>query len=48
MVSTADHETGGLTLGRQIGAEYPAYWWHPEVVAAVQNSSDAVASMLMK
>jgi alkaline phosphatase len=27
MISTSDHETGGLTVGRQVGEDYPEYKW---------------------
>lgn len=27
MVSTSDHETGGLSLARQTSYEYPVYRW---------------------
>jgi alkaline phosphatase len=27
LISTSDHETGGLTAGRQIGDDYPQYLW---------------------
>ena len=32
MVSVSDHETGGLTLARQISDDYPEYFWKPEVL----------------
>jgi alkaline phosphatase len=40
MISVADHETGGLTLGRS-GAS-----WRPEVLAGVQRSNRAIADEL--
>lgn len=27
VISTSDHETGGFTIGRQIGDDYPQYKW---------------------
>lgn len=27
VISTSDHETGGLTVGRQVTEEYPEYKW---------------------
>lgn len=27
LISTSDHETGGLTIGRQVTDEYPEYKW---------------------
>jgi len=35
VVSVADHETGGLSLGRD-----GVYAWHPEVLARVETSTD--------
>lgn len=43
VVSVADHETGGLTLGRNIDGE-GIYAWEPDTVAAVQGSHDAILS----
>ncbi|ORZ26137.1 alkaline-phosphatase-like protein [Absidia repens] len=28
MISTSDHETGGLSLARQVSAKYPKYLWY--------------------
>jgi len=30
LISTSDHETGGLAVGRQLEKEYPEYAWYPE------------------
>jgi alkaline phosphatase len=27
MISTSDHETGGLSLARQVSKKYPEYLW---------------------
>ncbi|KAI9322522.1 alkaline-phosphatase-like protein [Dichotomocladium elegans] len=43
VISTSDHETGGLTVGRQIGEDYPEYKWNPEVISRVRNSSEILA-----
>ncbi|KAI8891397.1 alkaline phosphatase-like protein [Backusella circina FSU 941] len=43
LISTSDHETGGLTAGRQIGDNYPEYLWYPEVIQKVVNSSEALS-----
>lgn len=48
IVSVSDHETGGLTLGRQLTADYPKYAWYPEVIAGVKNSTEAIVPMIMK
>ncbi|CCK68077.1 alkaline phosphatase PHO8 KNAG_0A03980 [Huiozyma naganishii CBS 8797] len=36
LISTSDHETGGLVTARQVTKEYPDYLWKPEVLG---NSS---------
>ena len=28
LISVSDHETGGLSVGRQITSEYPEYLWY--------------------
>ncbi|KAK1082564.1 vacuolar alkaline phosphatase [Friedmanniomyces endolithicus] len=38
MVSTSDHETGGLATARQLHQEYPPYLWYPSVLANVSHS----------
>ncbi|SAM02021.1 hypothetical protein [Absidia glauca] len=48
MISTSDHETGGLTVGRQVGEDYPEYKWNPEVISQVRNSSEVLAGMWNK
>ncbi|KAI9299918.1 alkaline-phosphatase-like protein [Cunninghamella echinulata] len=48
MISTSDHETGGLSLGRSVGEKYPEYKWNPEVLTKVKNSSEVVADLWRK
>ncbi|CAO3646720.1 unnamed protein product [Cunninghamella blakesleeana] len=48
MISTSDHETGGLSLGRQVGPKYPVYKWNPEVLTKVKNSSEVIADLWIK
>jgi alkaline phosphatase len=43
VISTSDHETGGLSAGRQINASYPEYVWYPEVLANVSHSTEFLA-----
>ena len=38
LISTSDHETGGITVGRQVTATYPEYVWFPEVLANANHS----------
>ncbi len=42
VVSTSDHETGGLSVGRD-----GLYAWHPEVLARVQASHERLAPRLL-
>ncbi|KAI9164377.1 vacuolar alkaline phosphatase [Blastocladiella emersonii ATCC 22665] len=46
MVSTSDHETGGLALARQVSAKYPEYLWKPDVVARQRKSTVALAAAI--
>lgn len=48
MISVSDHETGGLTLGRQLNHTYPDYVWYPEVLSRVKSSSVNIANMVMQ
>jgi len=43
MVSTSDHETGGLAVAKQLTREYPEYLWLPSVLANVSHSAGFVA-----
>ena len=45
VVSTSDHETGGLTLGRNV-QQRSVYAWEPAVVAAVRSSHDVLSERL--
>jgi alkaline phosphatase len=46
LVSTSDHETGGLAAARQLHASYPDYLWLPRVLANAEHSSEYVAAKL--
>eukprot|EP01116_Phalansterium_solitarium_P000902 TRINITY_DN10746_c0_g1_i2.p1 TRINITY_DN10746_c0_g1~~TRINITY_DN10746_c0_g1_i2.p1 ORF type:complete len:526 (-),score=167.86 TRINITY_DN10746_c0_g1_i2:346-1890(-) len=47
MVSTADHETGGLTLGLNFkNLSYPVYEWYPDVVSKGTASCEKIAALL--
>lgn len=39
MVSTSDHETGGLATARQLHTTYPEYLWYPSVLANATHSA---------
>jgi alkaline phosphatase len=49
IVMTSDHETGGLTLGRNPpgNSHYPEYAWHPSVVNRCTRSSTRVGELLL-
>ncbi|KNE69801.1 hypothetical protein AMAG_14339 [Allomyces macrogynus ATCC 38327] len=47
MVSTSDHETGGLSLARQVSAKYPEYKWTPSTVARQRKSAHYVGKQLL-
>ncbi|KAF2013874.1 alkaline phosphatase-like protein [Aaosphaeria arxii CBS 175.79] len=40
MVSTSDHETGGLATARQLHATYPEYLWYPGALANATHSAE--------
>ncbi|CAI6334981.1 unnamed protein product [Periconia digitata] len=40
MVSTSDHETGGLATARQLHASYPEYVWYPGPLANASHSAE--------
>ncbi|CAG8706906.1 17223_t:CDS:2, partial [Acaulospora morrowiae] len=46
MISVSDHETGGLSLARQVNSSYPEYLWYPDVITRIKNSSYALAVQL--
>ena len=43
MVSTSDHETGGLAVARQLHETYPDYLWYPGVLANASHSASWAA-----
>jgi alkaline phosphatase len=47
VISTSDHETGGFTVGRQIGEAYPVYGWNPERLFRVKKSTTEVAKLIL-
>lgn len=40
LVSTSDHETGGLAAARQLHESYPEYLWLPDALANATHSSE--------
>lgn len=47
VVATADHETGGLTLGRNLDG-IGRYYWHPEVLTRQRASYDVLLPALRR
>lgn len=43
MLSTSDHETGGLAVAKQLTEHYPRYIWYPGVLANVSHSASYAA-----
>ena len=43
LVSTSDHETGGLATARQLNQSYPHYHWFPSVLAKADHSAEYCA-----
>lgn len=43
VISTSDHETGGLVTARQISPNYPDYLWYPEVLLNAKHSGEYLA-----
>lgn len=46
LVSTSDHETGGIALARQLHDDYPDYEWLPGVLANASHSTEYVNGQL--
>jgi alkaline phosphatase len=46
LVSTSDHETGGLAIARQLHKAYPEYKWLPGVLAKATYSSEHLEKQL--
>ncbi|KAI1435156.1 alkaline phosphatase [Xylaria sp. CBS 124048] len=46
VVGTSDHETGGLSVARQVNSAYPEYLWKPQVLANAAASSEHLAALL--
>lgn len=44
VVSAADHETGGMTLGRKVG-ETSIYDWRPEVLRRISHSGEGIGQL---
>ena len=40
LISTSDHETGGISVGRQVTVGFPEYVWYPQVLANATHSTE--------
>ncbi|KAJ2081485.1 vacuolar alkaline phosphatase [Coemansia sp. RSA 988] len=47
MISVSDHETGGLSVAKQLGSEYPEYLWNPHALEAAQHSIEYISRRLL-
>ncbi|PWN52762.1 alkaline phosphatase-like protein [Violaceomyces palustris] len=47
MISTSDHETGGVTLGRQLTEGYPNYAYYPDRLLQVKQSTPVLADRIL-
>ncbi|KAI9750843.1 MAG: pre-mRNA-splicing factor 8 [Chaenotheca gracillima] len=46
LVSTSDHETGGLATAKQLHITYPEYVWYPGVLANASHSAEKLSGDL--
>lgn len=46
LISTSDHETGGLSTGVQLTEQYPQYGWQPDLLAKVKRSAEFTARVI--
>ncbi|KAI9801880.1 MAG: hypothetical protein M1833_002194 [Piccolia ochrophora] len=46
VVSTSDHETGGLALAKQLSKDYPEYVWYPDQLVNATHSGENLAARL--
>ncbi|EDO18171.1 hypothetical protein Kpol_1031p79 [Vanderwaltozyma polyspora DSM 70294] len=47
IISTSDHETGGLVTSRQVTKEYPEYEWFPKVLSNSKHSGEYLKKKLV-
>lgn len=47
VISTSDHETGGLVAARQVTKEYPEYVWFPKVLNDSHHSGEFIAKKVL-
>lgn len=47
LISTSDHETGGLAVARQVTKDYPHYVWYPKILAQAKHSGEYLSKQLL-
>lgn len=47
IISTSDHETGGLVTARQISPDYPDYLWYPNVLLNSTHSGEFLTKKIL-
>ncbi|KAJ1966047.1 vacuolar alkaline phosphatase, partial [Dipsacomyces acuminosporus] len=47
MISVSDHETGGISVAKQLTPEYPEYKWNPLVLEPVRHSIEYISNHLL-
>ncbi|KAL3233907.1 Repressible alkaline phosphatase [Nakaseomyces bracarensis] len=47
IISTSDHETGGLVTSRQVTVSYPEYVWYPEVLFNAKHSGEYLKKLIV-
>ncbi|ORY87441.1 alkaline-phosphatase-like protein [Leucosporidium creatinivorum] len=46
LISVSDHETGGLSLGRQLTTKYPEYAWYPDALLNATHSTEHLGALV--
>lgn len=47
IISTSDHETGGLVTARQVAPSYPDYLWYPDVLLNSTHSGEYLTRKIL-
>jgi alkaline phosphatase len=48
VISTSDHETGGLATALQLTSEYPEYLWYPEALLNATRSAEFLTNSIRR
>ncbi|SCU95258.1 LANO_0E09802g1_1 [Lachancea nothofagi CBS 11611] len=48
LISTSDHETGGLVTAKQVSKAYPEYVWYPQVLSDAHHSGEFLSKELLE